>query len=447
MHPAETNPFFHRGPIRRREYFFGRTREVEQLLGLVRNDQNVALVGQRRIGKTSLLFHVIDPDLFKAHGLGRGEHLFIYLDATELGHLRPDEVLGLLLRHVVHATTDAAPPVDLGPPPPEEVSYREFRQAIVRGTEAGLKLIVLLDEFESLARNPHLGPRFFSGLRALSSQFELCFVTASRQSLIGLTYANAETLSSPFFNTFATLRLGLLSHLEARDLVETLAARAGLTLPPPMVDRIVELAGPHPLLLQIAAFYAVELWGDRGWRAEGDTEWRRHFLGEAEAHYAYYWQQLHDGERYALAALPLVQGDEAQKETLHRLERACLIRPTDQGVAYLSPAFEGFVRRRPAPNVLQLGPFLLDLSRQAALCRGVPLRVTTTEFKALGHLIRRAGHVVTPEELEQVLWEDEYIEDPDRVRGVIKGLRKALGDDAGYLATKWGVGYTFQVSA
>jgi DNA-binding response OmpR family regulator len=55
--------------------------------------------------------------------------------------------------------------------------------------------------------------------------------------------------------------------------------------------------------------------------------------------------------------------------------------------------------------------------------------------------------VVTPDELEQVLWEDEYIEDPDRVRGVIKGLRKALGDDADYLATKWGVGYTFQISA
>lgn len=443
MPPAETNPFFHRGPIRRREYFFGRTREVDQLLGLMRNDQNVALVGQRRIGKTSLLFHAIDPDVFEDHGLRRGVHLFIYLDATELGRLRPDEVLGLLLRQVV----GAAPPVDLGPPPPEEVAYREFRQAIVRATEAGLKLVVLLDEFESLANNPHLGPHFFSSLRALSSQFELCFVTASRQSLIGLTYAHVDTLSSPFFNTFATLRLGLLSHPEARDLVETLAARAELTLPPQTIDRIVELAGPLPLFLQIGAYHAVEMWGDRGWRAEGDTEWRRRFLAEAEAHYEYYWHQLSDGERYALAALPLLQADEAQKEALHRLERACLIYPTDRGYAYLSPAFEAFVRRQPAPNVLQLGPFLLDLSRQAALRRGLPLRVTRTEFKALGHLIRHAGHVVTPDELEQVLWEDEYIEDPDRVRGVIKGLRKALGDDADYLATKWGVGYTFQISA
>ncbi|MGD8967597.1 MAG: ATPase, partial [Anaerolineae bacterium] len=55
------NPFFHRGPIHQREYFFNRQREVSQALGLLRNLQNVALVGPRRIGKTSLLFHMADP--------------------------------------------------------------------------------------------------------------------------------------------------------------------------------------------------------------------------------------------------------------------------------------------------------------------------------------------------------------------------------------------------
>jgi DNA-binding response OmpR family regulator len=95
--------------------------------------------------------------------------------------------------------------------------------------------------------------------------------------------------------------------------------------------------------------------------------------------------------------------------------------------------------------LLQLGPFLLDLSRQTALSHHAPLKVTKTEFKAFAHLIRRAGQVVTPEELEKVLWGDEYVEDPERVRTVIKSLRKALGDEAECLTTKWGVGYLFQV--
>jgi DNA-binding response OmpR family regulator len=97
--------------------------------------------------------------------------------------------------------------------------------------------------------------------------------------------------------------------------------------------------------------------------------------------------------------------------------------------------------------LLQLGPFLLDLSRRTALCHDAPLKVTKTEFNALAHLIRRAGQVVTPEELEEALWPGEYVEDPERVRSLIKSLHKALGSKADCLATKWGVGYLFQVSS
>jgi hypothetical protein len=447
MAGGDNNPFFHRGPIHQGEYFCGRTDEISQSLSLLRNGQNVSLVGQRRIGKTSLLFHIADPGVFEAHGLHRGEHLFVYFDGTELGHLSPDGVLGLWLDQLTATLPDAGEPLGLRRPPASGLSYRAFREAIVRITEAGLKPIYLLDEFESLADNPHLGPRFFSGLRALSSQFDLSFVTASCESLLTLTYANAETLSSPFFNTFANLRLGLFAASEARSMVETLAIRAGLDLPSQTIDRILRLAGPHPLLLQIAAFHAVELWGEEGWCADDDAEWRRRFLAETESHFEYYWRHLADDDRYTLAILPLSQQDEAQQEAIRRLEQACLIRRDEQGYSYLSAAFEGFVRRQPVPHLVQLGPFLLDLPRQTALCHDMPLKVTKTEFKALAYLIRHAGQVVTPEELEKALWEDEYVEDPERVRAVIKSLRKALGDEADCLVTKWGVGYLFQVSS
>jgi hypothetical protein len=448
---GDTNPFFHRGPIRQRGYFCGRSDHVSQSLGLLRNGQNMALVGQRRIGKTSLLFHIADPVVFEAHGLHRGEHLFVYLDGTELGHLSPDGVLGLLLDQLAATLSATRCSIELGRAPPDGLSYRDFREAVLKVTEAGLKPIYLLDEFESLADNPYLGPRFFSGLRALSSQFDLSFVTASHESLLRLTYANAETLSSPFFNTFANLHLGLFSEFEARGLVETLATHAGLGLPPQTIDRILVLAGPHPLLLQIAAFHAVELWGEEDWQTEGAApllaEWHRRFMAEAESHFEYYWRHLTDDDRYALATLPLSQQDEAQLEAIRRLERACLIRRNEQGDTYLSAAFEEFVRRQPVPHLVQLGPFLLDMPRQAAFCYHAPLKLTKTEFKAMAYLIRHAGQVVTPEELEKALWEDEYVEDPERVRAVIKSLRKALGDEADCLVTKWGVGYLFQVSS
>ena len=67
------NPFFHRGPIRQCDYFFNRQREVSQALSLLRNLQNVALVGQRRIGKTSLLFHLANPAIHTGHDLSPDE--------------------------------------------------------------------------------------------------------------------------------------------------------------------------------------------------------------------------------------------------------------------------------------------------------------------------------------------------------------------------------------
>ncbi len=78
------NPFFHRGPIRRPEYFFNRDTEINLAFELLRNLQNVALVGQRRVGKTSLLFHLARPEIHSRHGLAAGQYLFVYLDGEEL---------------------------------------------------------------------------------------------------------------------------------------------------------------------------------------------------------------------------------------------------------------------------------------------------------------------------------------------------------------------------
>jgi predicted AAA+ superfamily ATPase len=52
------NPYFHRGPIRKPEHFFGRSQEVTNALSLLKKNQSVSIVGPRRIGKTSFLLHL-----------------------------------------------------------------------------------------------------------------------------------------------------------------------------------------------------------------------------------------------------------------------------------------------------------------------------------------------------------------------------------------------------
>jgi hypothetical protein len=441
------NPFFHRGPIRQRNYFFNRQHEVSQALGLLRSLQNVALVGQRRIGKTSLLFQLADPAIHTIHGLSPAKYLFVYLDAEELTELNDGEIRSVMVEELASALKAAGHQrLDLAlPEGPFE--YRTFRQVVRRLTQRGLKLVFCFDEFEGFGANPHLGPSFFSSLRGLTGQLDVAYVTASRTPIHTISYTQPDTLSSPFFNTFAPLYLGLFSDEDAQRLVETLATKASATFAPDLVHLVVELAGPHPLLLQIAGFHAFEAWRQRGVLLEkgGHDEIRHHFCAEAQPHYEYYWRHLTAEEQYTLATLPLAQHSQEQRRNLRSLEQQCLLTRRNGGHDYLSAAFQSFVRQQPVPDLLQAGPFVVDLRQRLASCQGVPLSVTKTELDALVYFLQHSGRVITPRELEEALWPGEYIEDPERVRSLIKGLRKALGDEANYVATKWGVGYLFQV--
>jgi hypothetical protein len=432
------NPFFHRGPIHQPSHFYNREDETARLLTLLANLQNVAILGQRRIGKTSLLFHIVRPETYHVAGLSEESAVFVYVDGQELGEVDEAGARGFLARQIINGLpVDAAPEVHSS-----TYTHRDFRDLVEQTTELGFTLYLLLDEFEALAANPALTTRFFSSLRALSSQFNLAFVTASYRSLFDLTYAHADTLSSPFFNTFAHFNLGLFTEGAAMGLIKTLSENAGLSLPAGLIERIVTLAGPHPFFLQMAAYHAFEALAEAGEGGVIGVDWEPRFEAEATPHFEYYWNHLSTESQYTLAALPFVrQGD---IPSLHTLNEAALVHRSAFGWTYLSPTLERFVRRQSVPGLVQFGPFVLDIAARQGSGSGGSLKITKTEFDTLAFLVQNAGRVLSPEELETAVWGDEYIEDPERVRTVIKSLRKALADDAAYLATKWGEGYILQ---
>lgn len=440
-----SNPFFHRGPVRDPAYFFGRRQETGQILSLLGNGQSIALIGQRRMGKTSLLFHLSAPAVFAQHGLSSTQHLFIYIDCGGLAGLDPPGLYRLLLEEISEVLVErgAAPGPPALPDEANSLTYRAFERALREVTRQGWKLILLLDEFERLSRNPHLDPDFFSGLRALTARYPIAYVTASRQPLLELTYADASALSSPFFNIFASLRLSLFTEDEARDLLISLAARGGLAFDPPLLDFLLDLAGPHPLFLQIAGFHAFELRQTQPTSLTGTdyAELREKFSASVEEHYHYYWRSLSPEEQRLLAALPLAQT--GQPNVARRLEQAGLIVRRGQSYGYLSSAWRTFAQAQAIPGLLQAGPIAIDKGQRQALLHGQALTLTPTQYTLLAFLTERAGQIVTNEALEQAVWAEEYIEDPERLKSVIKGLRQALGPEAARLENVRGVGYRF----
>jgi hypothetical protein len=121
----------------------------------------------------------------------------------------------------------------------------------------GLRIVLILDDFENLSANPHIDVTFFNTLRSLAGRYQLAYITSSARPLIELTSANqaSDFLSSPFFNIFAPIYLGLLSEADARGLIREQAEASGVLISSRIEAEIYELAGTHPLVLQIACFH------------------------------------------------------------------------------------------------------------------------------------------------------------------------------------------------
>ena len=82
------NPFTNRGMINKENEFVGREREISDILARIRNGNSVSVVVERRIGKSSLLYHL-------GGGLGkvwekRMESAENYQSLADLTHLLED---------------------------------------------------------------------------------------------------------------------------------------------------------------------------------------------------------------------------------------------------------------------------------------------------------------------------------------------------------------------
>ncbi|HSR50698.1 MAG TPA: protein kinase [Acidobacteriota bacterium] len=281
--------------IRQSEDFFGRTAEVSRILSRLGADppQSVSVVGERRIGKSSLLFHLTHGDVLQdAVGASAQPPKVVFLDCQQLQGISVDEFFQLLLRRIerVHA--------DLGPIKGE--SYNAFRSMLEGLDEDRRRLAVLLDEFDAITSNPTFGPDFYSFLRSMANNYPVAYVTSSKTELQRLCFSQ-EISDSPFFNIFSNLYLRPFRLFEARDVIVEPSRRQGRPLQP-YADRILAMAGRFPLYLQIACSACWE-----ALEAEDDEpDWReveQRFLEEASPHFDYFWEQAEDDVRRVLSAL------------------------------------------------------------------------------------------------------------------------------------------------
>jgi len=94
--------------------------------------------------------------------------------------------------------------------------------------------------------------------------------------------------------------------------------------------------------------------------------------------------------------------------------------------------------------VFRYRDLVIDHTSHRVMVKNQELKLTSTEYRLLSYIARNAGRVVTPDQLLDKVWGEEYIGAPHLLQVNIARLRKKLGDDAKrptYILTRPGIGY------
>jgi hypothetical protein len=110
-----------------------------------------------------------------------------------------------------------------------EKTLDELKNVIHELHDAGRRIIILMDEFEVITRNPRFEGQFFALLRALANTYNVAYVTSSQEDLQKMCHT-ADIADSPFFNIFSNLILRPFSREEALELIKTPSAQEGVPL-------------------------------------------------------------------------------------------------------------------------------------------------------------------------------------------------------------------------
>lgn len=245
------NPYTTGTPVRTTEMFYGRESDLEFLQEKLTNTSSntvVMLTGQRRAGKTSLIYQLTNERQLLS------PHIAVFIDLQTLA-LNSD--VGQLLAGIATTIYNELIKYNINAPQPDRSSFDQdatstFNDFIkqILNTLSGHKLILLFDEFEVLQekiQEGHLDPHFLQYLRGLMQHSAgINFLLAGAPRIRHLT----EGYWSTFFNLASHHPLSKLKPADARRLIEE-PVQGYLQYDDFAIEKIRQLTGDQPYLIHI----------------------------------------------------------------------------------------------------------------------------------------------------------------------------------------------------
>ncbi len=257
------NPYTFGVPVRGKN-FFGREQEIQMVMDTLERvprgqKQDMVVMGPRRIGKSSLLYRLVD--LLQSHQ----DFLPVYVDVQNIKPRTPRLLFFKMLKEIQQGyrakeLLASLPTFDFltAETLPEDLIYLTFDDDISRLNETIAaqhlpRLVLLFDEVELLTEFG--GTDILGWFRSLIQHNpSILFIVAGSELLYSLT----QDYGSPFYNIFKTVELHPLTDKVARNLLEQPAQAIGMHIATEQVTTILYTTGNTPYFIQGIAHYLVE---------------------------------------------------------------------------------------------------------------------------------------------------------------------------------------------
>ncbi len=319
------NPYFVAGELAKDSArFLGRVVELNRIRDSWRKGESVAVYGLPGIGKSSLLYQIVQ----QADRLP-SDLVALYLNLPALAPQGPLGVLNTALQSFEECLA-------LAQPFPRLARVEDFTAHVDRLVAEGHRPALCLDGVEALTRKQGFDRHFFECLYTLGTDHRVLFVTASRYPLTAMFQHKGDPL--PFCALFTPLELaGIREMWAATLLIKPFRLAGGYA---PSLDDChyaLTLSGRYPLYMQIVAYHLFEL-SEKGETLDRSAL-RDAFTQTAAPHFRALWEALTPEQREAVWQCLERGGEDVAPEVQGALLRSGLAQKAPHGLRLFSDAF------------------------------------------------------------------------------------------------------------
>jgi serine/threonine-protein kinase len=238
----------YKSPIADPDNFIGRRALVSKIYARIGagRPQSVSIVGDIKIGKTSLLSFLAHEKTKDEMLNNPDDYIFLYIPCRSDSQLTLGTFTGTIYR-MTRKYSENSDKSSI------QLEYNYFKRMVEHLHKQNKKIILFLDDFNFITLNPAFPLEFFSFLRSLANNYNLAYITTSYEDLQKLCVSK-DIEESPFFNIFTNMSLRGLEPVE----IDQLFQLSKNLLDDGMEDNknyLTDLVGTGPYPLQMACFF------------------------------------------------------------------------------------------------------------------------------------------------------------------------------------------------